>query len=502
VTIDTGTLTDRAARAATWRFAYAFTEALARFGIGVLLARLLTPADFGIVGLALVVIGFARPFGDFGLASAIVQRRPLTDRHVRVAFTLSTLVGVSLAALLAIGAPAAAALMRDPRLTAVLRVLSLIFATTGISVVAGGLLRRRLEFRPLVLSDLVSYIAGYGLLAPALALRGAGVWSLVAAALVQTLLSASAIVVIGRHSMRPLLARAEARELLHYGVGSGAASWVSYLALNADNFIVGRTLGAASLGLYARAYTLMNLPFTYTASVLSGVLFPAFAQIQNDLVRLRRAFLAMTELTALVAGGSMGTLAVAAPHIVPALFGPRWVDVVPPLQILCGAGYFRALYHVGGVVAHSAGLVYGDLRRQAFYAALVIAGSYAGATYGLPGVALGVSVAIVAMFVATGQLALRITQVSWREYMRIQVAPVVIAIVTGACAFGARALLAGMQVRDGIVATGTLAAAAVPWSVGVLWKLGDRDLQSVRARLPLWCRRAIELVRELSVTNT
>src|SRR5262249_51859833 len=157
-------------------------------------------------------------------------------------------------------------------------------------------------------------------------------------------------------------------ELLSYGVGAGSSSMAGYLAVNADNFIVGRLLGATSLGLYARAYNLMNLPYVYVASVLSGVLFPAFAQIQTDIPRLRRGYLTMTRLTAVIAGPSMAALAIAAPSLVPTLYGPAWAGVVSPLQILCAAGYFRSLYNVGGIVAHSVGQVYSELKRQLGYA--------------------------------------------------------------------------------------------------------------------------------------
>src|SRR5262249_41803061 len=231
--------------------------AAARFGVGIVLARLLTPADFGLTALALVVIGFAQPIGDLGIAGAVVQRRDLTERHLRAACTLSTLVGVLVTILIAASAPLAAFAMRDARVTPILRALGCAFAIQGVSAAARALLRRRLDFQRLFFIDTASYLIGYGLVATTLALMGDGVWSLVWGSLVQTVVMAAAQIASARHPMRPILAARETRELLHFGVGAGTSSWINYLALNADNFIVGRTLGAASLGLYARAYTLM-----------------------------------------------------------------------------------------------------------------------------------------------------------------------------------------------------------------------------------------------------
>jgi O-antigen/teichoic acid export membrane protein len=484
------------ARAAQWRFAGALVGAASRLAIGVMLSRLLTPADFGVVAIAFVVLGFVQPLGDLGIGSAVVQRRRLTVRHLRAAFTFSTLVGVAVAVGLALISPVAALIMRDARVTPVLRVLATGFAVQGIAVVAGALLRRRLDFKRLFFIDTASYVLGYGVVAVSLAVLGKGVWSLVWGGLFQGLFSSVAQLAVARHSLRPLLAGREVRELLHFGVGAGTSTWINYLAVNADNFVVGRMLGAASLGLYARAYTLMNLPYTYAASVMSGVLFPAFAQMQADPARLRRAYLMLTQVTALVAAAAMGTMAIVAPHLVRSLYGAKWVGVVAPLQVLCAAGYFRALYHIGGIVAQSVGLVYSDLRRQVLYATLVVAGALVGSRYGLTGVAIGVSVAIVSMFAATGQLALRITGVRWRDYFGVQRDAIVIAAVTCASAFTVRRLLEGWGAPSGIIAAGILASAALPWCAGVLWKLGHPELHELKSRLPPWCGRPVELVRK------
>ena len=494
-------LADRTTRATQWRLASALTSAVARLGIGVLLARLLPPADFGVVALAFVILGFAQPLGDLGIASAVVQRRDLTFRHVRAAFTFSVITGFAIATVLVLAAPLAAFLVRDARVVPVLRVLALGFAVQGFSVVSAGLLRRSMDFRRLFYIDTISYVLGYGVIAVTLALTGRGVWSLVWGSLVQGLLSSAWQLASARHSMRPLSAGRELRELLHFGVGAGANSLVNYVALNADNFVVGRLLGATSLGLYGRAYTLMNLPYAYAASVMSGVLFPAFAQIQTDIERLRRAYLTMTKLTALIAGPSMCLLAIVAPFLVPTLYGPQWTGVVLPLQILCAAGYFRALYHVGGVVAQSVGRVYSELWRQVGYAILVVVGAIVGSAFSLPGVAVGVGIAIVYMFVATGQLVLSVTSTSWSDYLRVQRDAILISASVAICSVVAQLALTGLRAPSAIIAAGILLTAGVPWSLGLLWTLGEPDLASVALRLPQPLRQLVHSFRRFSAST-
>jgi PST family polysaccharide transporter len=368
-------------------------------------------------------------------------------------------------------------------------VLAVGFAIQGAAVVSAALLVRRLDFRRQFYIDTVSYVVGYGGVAIALALLGHGVWSLVWGSLAQTALSAGAKLSSVRHRMRPMLGAPELRDLLHFGLGSSAIAIVNYVALNGDNFVVGRWSGAASLGLYTRAYTLMNLPYTYASSVVSSVLFPAFAEAQGEPARVRRAYLALTRLTAMIAASAMVTMGIVAPHLVRSVYGPRWVSAVLPLQILCLAGYFRALYHLGGIVAQSLGRIYGELWRQIVYAGLVIAGAFLGLRYGLPGVAAGVGLAILYMFVATSQLSLGATHTTWAEYFDVQRLALVTAALTGGAALGIRLLLESHGASSAVITSSILAGAAVPWIAGMLWTLGDPAYDAIRARLPLWCGR-------------
>jgi PST family polysaccharide transporter len=458
-------------------------DALSQFAVGVTLARLLEPSDFGLLSLSLVVVGFAAGSRDLGIPAALVHRENLSDRHVRTAFTVIIALRSATGAALFLAAPLGAALMAEPMVAPVLRWLSLLFAIQGASVVAGALLRRQLDFKRQFVINTISYGVGYATVAIILAVLGYGVWSLVWGSLAQAIINVVWSRFAVPHPTRLLLGRVELRELLQFGVGNAASGWMNYLARNGDNFIVGRVLGVESLGLYARAYSLMNLPFTYGVGVVTSVLFPAMSRLQLDQTRLRHAYLRMTVLTGAASAPIMSTIGVAAPHLILTLYGPAWTSSTTCLQILCGFGYFRTLYHVGGIVAQSAGRVYAELRNQVAYAILVILSALAGSAFGLSGVAAGVGLAILGMFVLTTRLALAATASSWRSFLGRQVGGAVAGLLSLALCLFVRVTLERYAVPSPAIALAVVACGGAATVGALLWVLSGREFDDSREQL-------------------
>ncbi len=449
-----GTLAERTMSAAKWRLVATVVQGGLQFGIGVFLARILPPADFGVVALALAVIGLAGAVSDLGLEAAVIQRRDLSERHLRTAFTASVLLGLVLSGTLVLLAPLSGALLRAPVLPDVLRALALLFVVGALGGTSRALLRRRLRFRALFWTGSASFLVGYAGVVTTLAFAGFGVWSLVWGSLAQAALEAALVLGLVRPPVRPLLGRAEVRELLGFGAGVSLNNVVNYAARNGDNLVVGRWLGAAALGLYGRAYNLMTLPLTYLGAATHQVLFPAMSEIQHDRERLGRAYLTAVQLSALAAAPVMAGMAVAAPHMVAALYGPAWTGMVLPLQCLCAAGAFRAVYHVAGAVTYAAGRVYAELKRQVVYAALVAAGAVLASRWGIEGVAAAVTLAIVYMYVAMASLALGIVGRSWRDFLAAQAPGLAVGVMVGAAALCVRV---GMEL-EGFGSGATFAA--------------------------------------------
>lgn len=504
---DRRTLADRTLSAAQLRVAGSLAQGLLQLGVGILLARLLPPSDFGIVGMAMVVIGLALLMSDLGLGPAVVQRRDLTERHLRVAFTAAILTGGAIAALLALLAPLSVHLLDShaEELPGVLRALSLVFLFGAVGVTPRALLQRDLRAATSMGINLGSYVVGYALVVTVLALTGHGVWSLVWGSLVQAGLGSGMALILVRPPVRPLLARAELRDLFGFGAEATLNSVVGYAAHNSDNLIVGRWLGAAPLGMYGRAYNLMVLPLTHVlGAATQAVLYPAMAHIQTDPGRLRRAYLLSVQIAALAATPIMAGMIVAAPHMVVTLYGPAWTGVATPLQILCAAGVLRSIYYMASSVTFATGHIRAELKRQLIYTALVVVGGLVGTRWGVDGVAAGVCVAVCFMYFATASLALRIVGGEWRDFLKAQIPGFTLGGLVGAAALLVRLMLEEAGAPSGGIFAGVLATCVIALPLGIYLLPGRarpddlfRRLGGRVSRLPSPLKHLVERVLHL-----
>lgn len=423
-------LSGRAISGGQWRMASLIVQGVLHLLVGVVLARLLPPADFGLAALALIVIGFAAMVADVGVGAAVMQRLVVTVAHLRVAFTLSLLTGILIAAALYGIAPLVAILAKSAAVTNVLRVQAIVFIATGVGTVGRAQLQRRLDFRRLFAVDLLSYLLGYALIAIGGAVLGWGVWSLVVGSIVQSALASAMCMLAAKAPVRPLLAKKEMRELLGFGVGVTVNGVISYIGRNGDNFLVGRFLGTTALGLYSRAFNFMMLPINYFSSVIPTVLIPAFAEIQTDKARVGRGYLMGVQTAALITAPVMVWVVVSAPHLILGLYGDRWAGAIVPLQLLAAAGVPRAMLGLAGAVAQACNRVRSETPLQIGFALAITIGATVGSRYGLPGVAVAVSIAIVLLFIAQAWLALSITGATWRSFALAHVPGLLVGLVT------------------------------------------------------------------------
>jgi O-antigen/teichoic acid export membrane protein len=285
------------------------------------------------MALANLVVLFAQYLVRMGLASALVQKPHLSEEEIRAASTAGIAAGLACLVLIWILAPAVAAVFGEPDLPPILRALGVSFVFMGWSMTGVGLLRRELRFRTLSMISVGTYVFGYLVVGVGLALLGAGVWSLVAASVASTATQAIWQYAILRHPLRPVLRWEPYQAVCGYGARLSGAYLMNYVGSNADTLAVSRVVSTAVLGQYTRAYYLVFQPLSnYLARALTHVLFSTLSRIQQDLARLRRAYLSVLSLGNLMLFPIGAGIAVAAHELVLVVLGPQWdlaVGLVP-----------------------------------------------------------------------------------------------------------------------------------------------------------------------------
>ena len=408
-----------------------------------ILSRLLTPEDFGLFGVAWILLDLGRRLVQTSIGHAIIQRRELTGRQISAGFALSTIIGFVVAAIFWLLAPAVGRMFNEPSAPQLVQALSAVFVIGGVGVVSEHLLRRDLRFRDLAAPDLLSYALGNGLTACGLAACGVGVWALVWGELVRISIRTATVIAYAPPRPRLRVAARAATDLVFRGAGFSIIQLSDFVAKTGGYFAVGRWLGIASLGYYTRADRLASLLVEYVGGNLFEVAFPAMARRQRRVDRLRVVYRSGVELLSLVMlPVSMLMLAVA-PEIVLVLLGGQWDAAVPAFRILALTIPFRMCGVIDVAVVRAMGGVYSESWRQATHAALVALGAWIGSRRGLSGVAVGIVGAQIVAYLLMAQAALSHLGVRWGDLLRRHLpalwAGSWAALVVGAMAGGLRA---------------------------------------------------------------
>ena len=419
------------------------------FLITVILARLLSPREFGLLAMVIVFTGFIEIFTDMGLGAAIIQKPDLEPRHLNAVFWANTGVGALLTLLVAAAAPLIALFFHMPVLRAMTMVLALNFLAGSFRVVQESVLLRQMEFRRLAIVDNVSVlVAGCG--AIGLALAGMGVWSLVGQSLLFTLTSAAVLWSLSKWRPAPGIDWKALRELLPYSSGLLGFNGVNYWIRNIDNILIGRFIGSAALGIYGRAYALMLYPINQIAAALGKVMFPALSAIQQDRNEVKDLYLKITGIISLITFPPMiGLLVVARPFVL-ILFGDKWAEVIPVFRILCVTGLIQSVGTTVGWIYTSQGST-GLMFRWAIGAGLIFgAGMVVGLHWGIEGVAWAYTICNVLLLYPAWAIPGRLIGLTFSEMVKNVSGTFSCSLFMGAAVYASAALMpAGWH--DGLV---------------------------------------------------
>jgi O-antigen/teichoic acid export membrane protein len=342
-----GSLARAAASGTKWMAFSQAGRAIAQLLGMVILARLLSPSDFGVVAMAWLVIGFAAIFQDLGTKAVVIQRRELSSALLDSIFWLNAGFGLAIAILIALIAPVVAVALREPRLTAVLWLLALAFPIGGLGLVQQGLLERASSFRSVALIECCAAFAGLatGVLA---AVAGWGVYSLVTQAVVAWIVVTAGLWAASAWRPAWRCSLALIREIAGFSGNLVGFGVVNYFGRNIDTVLIGRFLGATDLGYYHLAYRLMIWPLQNISWVAARAFFPALSRLQDDKQRLRQAYVrAAAAVFLITAPLSLGLFILREPFVL-AVMGERWLIVADVLFWLAPVSMVQSV----GTTAH------------------------------------------------------------------------------------------------------------------------------------------------------
>ena len=312
-----------------------------------ILAGLLTEEDFGIMAIALIVVGVVEIFAQVGIGPSVVQFAKLDSTHIASAWWFSAGLGVVFFMGMFIAAPEIALHYEEPTLRPVLRWISLSFVISGFSVVSRSLLIRDMNFKALTACALTGMVVGNLGVGLVLAWQGAGVWAYVAALLVQNAVLSLGYLLLARIPWLAGFNVGRIRQLLGYGMRSTAFNLLTYAAAKVDVWLVGEKLSTGQTGIYDRAVHLMGQPITVLGKLGDSVLFSGMASIQEDDVQTRNVTLRAMHFVALLTIPLASALVLQAEGVTWLFLGNRFASAAPVVQILFAAVVFRALTKLG-----------------------------------------------------------------------------------------------------------------------------------------------------------
>jgi PST family polysaccharide transporter len=401
-----------------------------RLGSLMILGRLLDPTDFGLVGMVTAVIGVLDLFKDFGLSTATVQRDKITGEQLSTLFWINLAVGVGLAALSMAMAPFIGSFYNEPRLVGVTYVLAAGFVFNAAGVQHSAILQRELRFTASAVVETVTLLLSTTI-GVVMALMEFGYWALVVMGVSNPILSTALYWLTTRWIPGKPVRGVGIRSMMRFGGTMTLNSLVVYVAYNLEKVLLGRFWGAAAIGLYGRAYQIINIPTQNLNSAIGGVAFSTLSRVQNDPIRFRSYFLKGYSLVLAITLPVTAACALFADDLILVVLGSKWTAAAPIFRLLAPSIAVFALINPLSWFLFSLGLVDRSLKVALVLAPLVITGYLVGLPHGPTGVALGYSLVLVLWVVPHVAWCVHDTVISLRDIF-VTLSPPMLSTLIGA----------------------------------------------------------------------
>jgi PST family polysaccharide transporter len=408
-----------------------------RVGALVVMARLLSPKDFGLVGMVTALTGVLTWFRDFGLSAAAVQRTDITRDQHSTLFWINVLVGALLALVTLAAAPAIAAFYREPRLLSVTAVLGTAFLFSAVGTQHSALLQRQMRFTALAAISVVSLMVGtaIGIVGAAI---GYGYWALVANSVTTPVVASIGFWLVT--GWVPGMPRRSAgiRSMMHFGGTLTLNGIIAYVAFNADKVIIGRFLGIDAIAFYGRSFYLISVPIDNLNSAVGEVAFSALSRLQSDPARLKSYFLKGFSFVLGLTFPITIAFALFADDVVLVLLGPKWQASIEIVRLLAPTIAVMAVINPLGWLIYSLGLVRRGLKIALVFAPIMILGCVMALRHGAAGVAFAYSAVMVLWVVPHVLWCVHGTVISLRDVAAMVIRPLACGVIAGAVGYAVR----------------------------------------------------------------
>ncbi len=425
-------LSEKAVTGASLVFGSRIAIIFLRFVNLAILARLLTPEEFGVATAATIVIGGFSILSGLGLGPALTQRLHVESSELQAVFYFMLVTGIVLSLLVVSLRGVCAELLSVPQVEEQLKVLCFSFLFAPFFQISQALLQRSLKFKQIAIGNLSSYFVGYLVVSITLAYMGFGAWAIIFAILGEQIVGSVIFYLLSPFSLSLPKNCVAVFGYLKFGRGITLSQIANYIALQADNFITLRFLGVGDLGIYSRAYQLVSSPAVLLGGTISSIIFPMLSKLQEDKKKLRNGYYRAIMINGILTIPPSIILVILADNIVEILLGENWGNVVKPLSILSIGLLFRAGYKVGQAILQAKGFVNLLAFQESTYAFAVVFGSLVGQKWGIVGVSYGVLSAVAINYVLSSIFAMKITGLKWNEFMAAHSVGFKIGIVVGA----------------------------------------------------------------------
>lgn len=398
-----------------------------------ILARFLDPSAFGLMALVMVVIGFSQAFLDMGISNAIIHKQEITHEQLSTLYWVNVLAGMVLFAVVCAVAPLVASFYHEPELIPLTILVGVTFLIQPFGQQFMVLWQKEMRFAEMAKIDIINKLVSL-IVSVWLAYDGYGVYALVYGAIAGVVVQTLQFMILGLQEHKPsfVFRMAEIKEFMSFGAYQMGERTINYFNSQVDTLLIGKLLGAEALGIYSIAKQLIMRPAQIFNPIITKVTFPVMAKIQDDTVRLKNIYLKTIHYLSSVNFPIYTLMIVLAPELVMVLFGDKWMDAVPIVQILSIYGALRSTGNPIGSLLLAKGKA-----KLGFYWNLglffyVPLGVYVSSQWGLIGVSWGLVLIMVSLMIPNWYfLVQKLCYAGFTEYFKQILIPAFIAVCVG-----------------------------------------------------------------------